>query len=132
MSAPVSYGAAADFYGDHGESVNYQPGIRRSIALEKMADLSHPEPPSKTRQSAKVDIMRTNRAAGGTSARRLTKSELSQLEHQPTKTAPSSIEWHNDRTRINAASPPPPPRAGPQQRKKDRYQPHVSDFFDNA
>jgi len=128
LSAQPSYGAAADFYGDHGESVTAQPGIRRSIALEKMVDKPLPEPPAEAHRSLQADRAVDRGFGGLPKTRRLTKSELTRLEHEPTVTTASNSAWHNDRRRLDAAPPPPPE---PKQRKRDRYHPHVSDFFDN-
>jgi len=135
LSMPTEYGAAADFYGDHGESVALQPGIRRSIAVEKMIDDPALEMPARSRRPTKETFTRTDRAvdnvpSGLPKSRRFTKSELRELEHRPTNTIPISQEWHNDRLRDDNTPPAPPPE--PRQRKRNRYDPHVSDFFENS
>ncbi|EMC99297.1 hypothetical protein BAUCODRAFT_146258 [Baudoinia panamericana UAMH 10762] len=39
----ATYGAAADFYGDHGESVAAQPGVRRSVVVERVLEKPKPK-----------------------------------------------------------------------------------------
>ncbi|KAK5111962.1 hypothetical protein LTR85_011709 [Meristemomyces frigidus] len=128
LSSPAGYGAAADFYNDHGESVAAQPGLRRSIALEMMpgANKPLPEPPVEAHKPAKDIFSRMKRhevPTGLPHARRFTQSELRELEHVTTNTVPTSRGVQDD----GAA-----PDNVPQRRKKGGHRPHISDFFESS
>lgn len=128
LSAATGYGAAADYYNDHGESVAAQPGLRRSIALERMpgANKPLPEPPARAHKPAKdifSRIKRQEESAGSSHDRRFTQSELRELEHVPTNTVPTSRGVQDD----GAA-----PDNVPQRRKKGGHRPHISDFFESS
>lgn len=132
LSAAANYGEAADFYNDHGESVPLQPGIRRSIALDKMPAYDKPLPdlPPSAHKPGRDTFGRTKRGMdevpeASRHNRGFTKSELRALEHVPTDTVPPERVNSTDNT---------VPETMPQHRKRGRhgYLPHVSDFFENA
>ena len=128
LSVAPDYGSASDYCGDHGESVAVQPGIRRSIALEKMVDKPGPELPAEARKPSRDTVGRTqrgtNQAPGGLPhSRRFTKSDLRELEHVPTDTVPlKSVDSFD-----NVA-----PETVPHPRRRGPGHHHISDFFENA
>ncbi|KAK3109898.1 hypothetical protein LTR53_016370, partial [Teratosphaeriaceae sp. CCFEE 6253] len=74
LGAPAGYGAAADFYGDHGETIGTQPGLRRSIVA----------PQAKSRGRDKdLPLL-----PGAAVTRGFRKDGLRELEHVPTETEP--------------------------------------------
>ncbi|KAK3659930.1 hypothetical protein LTR22_008297 [Elasticomyces elasticus] len=114
LSAPHrDYGAAADFYGDHGKSVVSQPGLRRSIALSKMPTLPYEKPlpgvPAAVVSPEKDSVTRLKRGAG--------RRDMRVLEPEPTETEPLS------RADGDSAM-----HTVPQRRKKG-HRPGLSDLF---
>ena len=129
LSSPSGLGAAADFYGDHGESVREQPGLRRSIALgtstnkplleRPLPERPLPELPAVAYQGARNRIRR--RANLPDSHRRFTGGNLRELEHAPTDAVPPlkrtpSTTYDNNPDSIL--------------KRRSHHRPHVSDFFE--
>lgn len=120
LSAPAGFGAAADFYGDHGESIKTQPGVRKSIAPAAPGGREAPIMRSATNISPGASpVPGTDTGPRG---RRLTKSGLRQMD--PVAQPPT---WHNDRLRTDGQ-----PQLPIHTAKADRHMPHVSEFFENA
>ncbi|KAK6392457.1 hypothetical protein LTR65_003587 [Meristemomyces frigidus] len=124
LSAAAGFGAAADFYNDHGESVVTQPGLRRSIPLDRIpgANKPLPEPPGESHKPAH-DIFSRKRRHEGRQARRYTRSELRELEHVSTNAVPTSRGVPDDGVA---------PENVPRRRKKNGHAPHISDFFESS
>ena len=118
LAAKQSFGAAADFYGDHGESVTNQPGVRKSIE-KPLPDL--PVEPVKTSKRG-LGLERRDVQVDAAQKRRFTKGDMLELEHSPTTTVPRSApadDVASDAVRHN-------------HKRERHYHPHVSDFFESS
>lgn len=121
-AAQQSYGAAADFYGDQGESVVNQPGMRKSI------NKPLPDIPVATTKPAKHVFGHGKRGLNEVPQspprknRKFTKSELKELEQVPTNTVPPRPNEDDNANPDTAVRP----------RKRRQHQPHVSDFFESS
>jgi hypothetical protein len=138
MEAATTYGhhgAAAEFYGDYGESVAMQPGVRNSLlpdsgirrsVQEGIFERNAPVFPEAARNPGRDTVGRVERGgdwsgpAGLPRKRTLTRAEMKRLEPVPTRAVPQHHE--ND----------PADNVPRQRRRRGHYRPHVSDFFENS
>lgn len=118
LAGKKSFGAAADFYNDQGESVAYQPGVRKSM---------NPPSPDLPAEEAPSSGHRPGRHKPGKSAQPLRKTsakqtELRELEHVPTSSEPPKLAVDDNVTPNGTRHP----------HRRGKNQPHVSDFFESS
>ncbi|KAI7306816.1 hypothetical protein KC315_g14053, partial [Hortaea werneckii] len=118
LAAKKSFGAAADFYNDQGESVAYQPGVRKSMN-PPLPDLPAEERPSSGQKQKHQKPAKPARPLHGTSPKQL---ELRELEHVPTSSEPPKVAVDDNVTPNGTRHP----------HKRGRNHPHVSDFFESS
>ncbi|KAI7345443.1 MFS general substrate transporter [Hortaea werneckii] len=118
LAAKKSFGAAADFYNDHGESVAYQPGVRKSMN-PPLPDLPAEEVPSAGHKSKHHKPAKPARPLHETSAEQI---ELRELEHVPTSSEPPKPAVDDNVTPNGTRHP----------HKRGKNHPHVSDFFESS
>lgn len=123
MVAARNVGAAADYYGDTGQSIVAQPGVRLSIA--RYADVGKPLPtlPTAARQADNETVGRKKHASKS-HGNVVKRGHLRQLEPVPTDAVPirrrdsSSFDRPHDN------------HNEPRNRKLGPKHPHVSEFFE--
>ncbi|KAK5109913.1 hypothetical protein LTR62_006402 [Meristemomyces frigidus] len=103
------HGAASDFYGDAGESIVSQPGVRQSIVVPDMQTVVEQAPLGFDR-ALKLEKNK---------ARKLSRGELQVLEHASTDNEP----LHNVGPHDEQAGTP------PRRAKKAKHAPHIADIF---
>ncbi|KAI7179347.1 MFS general substrate transporter [Hortaea werneckii] len=118
LAGKKSLGAAADFYNDQGESVAYQPGVRKSM---------NPPLPGLPAEEAPSSGHRPGRHKPGKPARPLRKTsskqiELRELEHVPTSSEPPKLAVDDNVTPNGTRHP----------HRRGKNHPHVSDFFESS
>ncbi|KAI7615185.1 MFS general substrate transporter [Hortaea werneckii] len=118
LTAKKSYGAAADFYNDQGESVAYQPGVRKSMN-PPLPDLPAEEVPSSGHKPKHHKPAKPTRPLHETNAKQI---ELRELEHVPTTSEPPKPAVDDNVTPNGTRHP----------HKRGRNHPHVSDFFESS
>jgi len=112
-----SYGSAADYYGDTGQSVVAQPGVRPSISAPMITDKPLPSLPAAVQRPS---ISAPNRAT--TSGSRLQKRPLQQLSPKPIAVVPartSSRTWEE-----------PAAEAAARKQRPKHHRAHLSDVFE--
>lgn len=120
LSTSRAYGEAAVFYGDHGESVATQPGLRNSLPASRLPDLMKPLPALSTSKPKRRQHGLHRHVQGMALPRGLsrasTNGDIRVLEHAPTQSEPPKI---------------PMPAATIPVRKHDGpHRPHISEFFE--
>ena len=114
-----SYGAASDYYGDTGESVSAQPGVRPSLSTPMIGDNPLPPLPLTVKKSSVPISNDLVPPKGGRQAR------LRQVESVPTNTIPPRMSSRNFEI-------PQDPEDHPRHRKPRHQRPHLSDFFESS
>ena len=112
-----SYGSAADYYGDTGQSVVAQPGVRPSVSAPMITDKPLPSLPAAVQRPS---ISAPNRVT--TSGSRLQKRPLQQLSPKPIAVVPartSSRTWEE-----------PAAEAAARKRRTKHHRAHLSDVFE--
>ncbi|GAB1729213.1 hypothetical protein NU195Hw_Modified_136t1 [Hortaea werneckii] len=118
LAAKKSFGAAADFYNDQGESVAYQPGVRKSMN-PPLPDLPVEERPTSGNKQKQHKPAKPARPLHETSAKPI---ELRELEHVPTSSEPPKLAVDDNVTPHGTRHP----------HKRGKNHPHVSDFFESS
>ncbi|KAI7274978.1 MFS general substrate transporter [Hortaea werneckii] len=118
LAAKKSFGAAADFYNDQGESVAYQPGVRKRMN-PPLPDLPAEEVPSSGHKPKHHKPTKPARPLHETSAKQI---ELRELEHVPTCSEPPKPAVDDNVTPNGTRHP----------HKRGKNHPHVSDFFESS
>ncbi|RMY37547.1 hypothetical protein D0866_03190 [Hortaea werneckii] len=118
LAGKKSLGAAADFYNDQGESVAYQPGVRRSMN-PSLPDLPAEEGPSPKHRPGRQKPGKPARPLRKTSAKQI---ELRELEHVPTSSEPPKLAVDDNVTPNGTRHP----------HRRAKNHPHVSDFFESS
>ncbi|KAI7509175.1 MFS general substrate transporter [Hortaea werneckii] len=118
LAAKKSFGAAADFYNDQGESVAYQTGVRRSMN-PPLPDLPSEERPSSRHEQKHQRPAKPARPQHETSAKQI---ELRELDHVPTSSEPPKVAADDNVTPNGTRHP----------HRRGRNHPHVSDFFESS
>ncbi|KAK4503387.1 hypothetical protein PRZ48_004302 [Zasmidium cellare] len=109
VGPPLNYGAAASFYGDHGQSVAVQPGVRKSIAgYDKLITAPAPAPLRNARRSlgkegrvVRAHLLQRSIQGGGLAGeeRGIPLEELhspAQLNDSPTRESPGQALAHEN------------------------------------
>ena len=112
-----SYGSAADYYGDTGQSVVAQPGVRPSVSAPMITDKPLPSLPAAVQRPS---ISAPNRVT--TSGSRLQKRPLQHLSPKPIEVVPartSSRTWEE-----------PSAEAAARKRRPKHHRAHLSDVFE--
>ena len=112
-----SYGSAADYYGDTGQSVVAQPGVRPSVSAPMITDKPLPSLPAAVQRPS---ISGPNRVT--TSVSRLQKRPLQHLSPKPIAVVPartSSRTWEEPAAEIAA-----------RKRRPKHHRAHLSDVFE--
>lgn len=114
-----SYGSAADYYGDTGQSVGAQPGVRPSVSAPVVTDKPLPKPPGAIQRPS---IGRINDIELPNERRQ--KKPVRRVEPTPTQTIPP---------RISSRSWPSPPdtETPARHRRPKHHRPHLSDLFES-
>ncbi|GAB1738676.1 hypothetical protein NU219Hw_g3473t1 [Hortaea werneckii] len=118
LAGKKSLGAAADFYNDQGESVAYQPGVRKSMN-PPLPDLHAEEAPSSGNRPERHKPRKPVRPPRKTSAKQI---ELRELEHVPTSSEPPKLAVDDNVTPNGTRHP----------HRRGKNHPHVSDFFESS
>ncbi|RMY61364.1 hypothetical protein D0865_01039 [Hortaea werneckii] len=118
LAGKKSLGAAADFYNDQGESVAYQPGVRKSMN-PPLPGLPAEEAPSSGHRPGRHKPGKPGRPLRKTSARQI---ELRELEHVPTSSEPPKPAVDDNVTPNGTRHP----------HRRGKNHPHVSDFFESS
>ncbi|KAI7209118.1 MFS general substrate transporter [Hortaea werneckii] len=118
LAGKKSLGAAADFYNDQGESVAYQPGVRKSMN-PSLHDLPAEEAPSSGHRPDRHKPGKPARPLPKTNAKQI---ELRELEHVPTASEPPKLAVDDNVTPNGTRHP----------HRRGKNHPHVSDFFESS
>ncbi|WPH04835.1 Hypothetical protein R9X50_00773200 [Acrodontium crateriforme] len=112
-------GAAADYYGDMGQSVETQPGVRQSIIPQPTLEKALPELPQMARDHHKPG-WRSTKQVPNSQSRALQPTSTTQpaVDLIPPKVAQMNQQQYRFDTDVS--------------RRRKRGHPHVSDFFEPA
>lgn len=113
-----SYGAASDYYGDTGQSVGAQPGVRPSLSAPMVGEKPLPPLPGSSKRPS-IPAQEVVPPRGGRQSRPVRK-----VEPVPTLTIPP-------RTSSRSYEKLPVTEDRPRKHRPKHYRPHLSDYFES-